>query len=103
MFRPRRLGAGGAAVCVLAWWWSVCRDLGDGGAGAVLVDDVLACRHGGDQRLGGEVADGAGQAAAGVVDQRDGVVAEQGSERPASLRWWVMYPAVCSGVMAGMA
>ena len=27
----------------------------------------------------------------------------RGSERPASLRWWVMYPAVCSGVMAGMA
>src|SRR6266700_4217580 len=26
-----------------------------------------------------------------------------GSERPASLRWWVMYPAVCSVVMAGMA
>ena len=27
----------------------------------------------------------------------------RGSERPASLRWWVMYPAVCSAVMAGMA
>jgi integrase len=27
----------------------------------------------------------------------------RGSARPASLRWWVMYPAVCSAVMAGMA
>jgi integrase/recombinase XerD len=26
-----------------------------------------------------------------------------GSDRPASLRWWVMYPPVCSAVMAGMA
>jgi hypothetical protein len=76
-FRPRRLGAGGAVVCVVAWWWSVCRYLGDGGAGALLVDDVLASCPGGDQGLGGEVVDGAGQAAGGVVDQRDGV-AEQG-------------------------
>jgi hypothetical protein len=64
-------------VCVVAWWWPVCRDLGDGGAGAVLVDDVLARCPGGDQGLGGEVVDGAGQAAGGVVDQRGGVVAEQ--------------------------
>src|SRR5271166_1249077 len=77
MFRPGRLGAGGAVVCVLAWWWSVCRDLGDGGAGALLVDDVFAPGPGGDQGLGGDVVDGAGQPAAGVVDQGDGVVAEQ--------------------------
>src|SRR6266581_9584891 len=78
MVRPRRLGAGGAVVCVLAWWWSVCRDLSDGGAGALLVDDVLAAGPGGDQGLGGDVVDGAGQAAGGVVDEGDGVVAEQG-------------------------
>src|SRR6266571_2318438 len=77
MVRPRRLGAGGAVVCVLAWWWSVCRDLSDGGAGALLVDDVLAAGPGGDQGLGGDVVDGAGQAAGGVVDEGDGVVAEQ--------------------------
>src|SRR6266496_1762248 len=78
MFRPRRLGAGGTVVCVVAWWWSVCRDFGDGGAGALLVDDGLAPGPGGDQCLGGEVVDGAGQSAGGVVDQSDGVVAEQG-------------------------
>src|SRR5271166_1676182 len=77
MVRPRRLGAGGAVVCVLAWWWSVCRDLGDSGAGAVLVDDGFAVCPGGDEGLGGDVVDGAGQAAGGVVDQGDGVVAEQ--------------------------
>src|SRR5512144_2323134 len=76
--RPRRLCAGGAVVCVLARWWSVCRDLGDGGAGALLVDDVLPAGHGGDQGLGGQVVDGARQAAGGVVDQGDGVAAEQG-------------------------
>jgi len=52
---------------------SLCRDLGDGGAGGCVVDDVLASCPGGDQGLGGEVVDGAGQAAGGVVDQRDGV------------------------------
>jgi ABC-type sugar transport system ATPase subunit len=47
-------------VCVVAWWWSVCRDLGDGGAGAVLVDDGLACCPGGDQAsIADNIADGA--------------------------------------------
>ena len=64
-------------VCVLARWWSVCRDLGDGGAGALLIDDVLASCHGGDQGLGGQVIDCPGQAAGGVVDERGGVAAEQ--------------------------
>jgi hypothetical protein len=77
-------------VCVVARWWPVCRDLGDGGAGAVLVDDGIASGPGGDQRLGGEVVDGAGQAAGGVVYQAGGVIAEQGSDRPARVRWWVM-------------
>jgi hypothetical protein len=72
----RRLGAGGAVVCVVAWWWSVCRDLGDGGAGAGFVDDGLAVGPGGDQGLGGDVVDGAGQSAGGVADQGGGVIAE---------------------------
>ena len=72
-------------VCVVARWWSVCRDLGDGGAGALLIDDVLAGGPGGDQGLGGEVVDGAGQAAGGVVDEGDGVVAEQGVGSPRQL------------------
>ena len=73
---------------MVARWWSVCRDLGDGGAGALLVDDVLAPGHGGDQGLGGEVVDGPGQAAGGVVDERGGIVAEQGVGAAVSLRWW---------------
>ena len=32
--RPRRGWSGGALVCVVAVWWSVCRDFGGGGAGA---------------------------------------------------------------------
>jgi hypothetical protein len=65
-------------VCVLAEWWSVCRDLGDRGAGAGFVDDGFTAGPGGDQGLGGEVVDGAGQAAGGVVDEGGGIVAEQG-------------------------
>ena len=75
---PAGGSAGGALVCVVAWWWSVCRDLVDGGAGALLVDDVLAAGHGGDEGLGGDVVDGPGQAAGGVVDEGHGVVAEEG-------------------------
>jgi peptide/nickel transport system ATP-binding protein len=32
-------------VCVLAAWWSVCRDLGGGDAGGGFVDDGLAPLH----------------------------------------------------------
>ena len=82
--------SGGALVCVLAVWWSVCGDLGGRGAGAGFVHDGLAVGVGGDERLDREVVDGSGQAAAGGVDQGDGVVADSGSDRPASLRWWWM-------------
>ena len=76
--RPRRLVLAGPWC---AWWR---------GGGQSVVISVTAARAlcsstmflcagpGGDQGLGGEVVDGAGQAAGGVVDQRDGVVAEQG-------------------------
>jgi hypothetical protein len=42
-----------------------------------------------------------GVAAGGVVDEGDGVAAEEGAERPAILRWWVMYPLVSSGFHSG--
>src|SRR6266567_2878462 len=51
---------------------------GDGGAGGLLVDDGFAGGVGGDERLEGEVVDGAGVAAGGGVDEGDGVVAEEG-------------------------
>ena len=54
------------------------RYLGDGGAGGGLVDDGFAGGVGGDEGLDGEVVDGAGVAAAGLVDEGDGVVGEQG-------------------------
>ena len=59
-------------------WWSVCRDLVDGDAGAGVVDDGFALGIGGDEGLNGEVVDGAGQAAAGVVDQVDRIVDVEG-------------------------
>lgn len=43
----------------------------------MFVDDALVVGVGGDEGLDGEVVDRAGDAAAGVVDQRDGVVGEQ--------------------------
>jgi len=68
-------------VCVLAAWWSVCRDLGGGGAGAGFVDDGFAAGVGGDEGLDGQVAGGPGQAAAGGVDQRGGVLRYLGFSR----------------------
>ncbi|CKW26396.1 Uncharacterised protein [Mycobacterium tuberculosis] len=59
-------------------WCSVCRDFGDGGAGGGFVDDGLVGGEGGDEGLQGEVVDRAGVAPAGLVDQPDGVVGEQG-------------------------
>jgi hypothetical protein len=50
---------------------------GDGGAGGLLVDDGFAGGEGSDQRLDGEVVDGAGIAAGGGVDEGGGVIADQ--------------------------
>jgi hypothetical protein len=55
----------------------------------LFVDDGLAVDVGGDEGLEGEVVDGAGVAAGGDMDERDGVVAEQGVGAAASLRWWL--------------
>src|SRR5215207_9316008 len=71
-------GAGRGVLFSLTAWCSLGRDLGDGGAGGGLVDDALVGGEGGQQGLQGEVVDRAGVAAAGLVDQRDGVVCEQG-------------------------
>src|SRR6516225_8179800 len=58
--------------------WSVCRgDLGDGGSGGGLVDEVLAGAGGGDEGGEADVVDGPGLAAGGLVDLGDGVVGEQ--------------------------
>ena len=55
--------AGGALVVMLAWCWSFCRDLGDGGPGAGFVDDGLVGGVGGDEGLDGQVVHGPGQSA----------------------------------------
>src|SRR5581483_3495946 len=57
---------------------SFCRYFRHGGARGGFVDDGFAGGEGGEQRLDGEVVDGAGVAAAGLVDQGCGVVGEQG-------------------------
>jgi hypothetical protein len=54
---------------------SVCRgDLGDGGAGGLVVDEVLAGTSGGYQGGEADVVDGSRLAAGGLVDLGDGVV-----------------------------
>src|SRR5659263_452507 len=62
---------------MVAWWWSFCRDLGDGGPGGGFVHDGFAGGVRGDEGLDGEVVDRAGDAAADLVDQGDRVVGEQ--------------------------
>jgi hypothetical protein len=54
-------------------------DLGDRGPGGWFVDEVLAGGEGGDQGLQGEVADRAGIAAGGGVDQVQRVLGNPGS------------------------
>jgi hypothetical protein len=64
-------------VLVVSRGWSVCRgDLGDGGSGGGLVDEVLAGAGGRDQGGDGDVVDGPGLAAGGGVDLGDGVVGD---------------------------
>src|SRR6266705_847811 len=71
-------GAGRGWVFRVSAGWSVCRgDLGDGGAGGCLVDETLAGCCGGDEGGDGDVVDGAGLAAGGLVDLGDRVVGEQ--------------------------
>src|SRR5215468_1611762 len=78
--KPRPAGAGRGLVLVVSWGCSFCRDdFGDGGAGGGFVGEFFAGGEGGDERGEGEVVDGAGFAAAGVVDEGEGVVGEQGA------------------------
>jgi hypothetical protein len=65
-------------MVVMSPWWSVCRDLGDGGPGGGFVHDGFVGRVCGDQGLDGEVVHGSWQAPADLVDQGGGVVAEEG-------------------------
>ena len=65
-------------VVTVSGWWSLCRDLGDGGSGGGFVDDGLVGGERGDEGLDGEVVHRAGQPAADLVDQGDRVVGEQG-------------------------
>ena len=77
-------------------WAGVVAGFGDGGSGAGFVDEVLAGGAGGDECGEGEAVDGAGFAAAGLVDERGRVVGESGSDRPASCKWWWTYPSKMS-------
>src|SRR6266700_3431740 len=57
---------------------SACRgDLGDGGPGGGVVDEVLAGAGGGDQGGGADVVDGSGFSAGGLVDLGDRLVGEE--------------------------
>src|SRR5690242_20464228 len=63
----------------------VVGDLSGGSPGCFFVDDGLAGCVGGDERCDGDVVDGAGVAARGVVDERCGVAGEQGVGSPGEL------------------
>jgi hypothetical protein len=66
--------------------WSVCRgDLGDGGSGGCVVDEVLAGAIRSDQGGDGDVVDGSRLAAGGPVDLGDQVCGPVGGYRFASL------------------
>src|SRR6266498_4388163 len=57
--------------------WSVTGEFGDGFLGAGVVDEVLAGGRGGDERGGGGVVEGAGQAGGDPVQPGDRIVGEQ--------------------------
>src|SRR5260221_11488719 len=75
--RRRRLGAGGLGFR-LSRGCSFCRRLGGGGACGGFVGDGLARGERGEEGCDGEVVDGSRVAAGCLVDQRGGVVGEQG-------------------------
>ena len=62
---------------MVSGWCSFCRYFRHGGARGGFVGDGFAGGVCGEQGGDGEVVDGAGVAAAGLVDQRGGVVGEQ--------------------------
>jgi hypothetical protein len=57
-------------------------------AGDCLVDEVLVGADGGNQGGDGDVADGSGLAAGGLVDLDDGVVGEQASMMASATPGW---------------
>src|SRR5258708_7109398 len=63
---------------MVSWGCSFCRDFRHGGARGGLIDDGVAGGERGDECGDGEVVDGAGVAAAGLVDQGGGVVGVEG-------------------------
>src|SRR5690242_15876434 len=67
----------------LSRWSSFCGHFGDCGSGGRFVDDGFLAGVGGDEGLDGEVVHRSGQASGDLVDECDGIVAEQGV-RPAS-------------------
>lgn len=71
-------------TCVEARWL-FGGDLGDGGAGGGLVDARLLVGEGGEERLDGGLLS-AGDAAAGLAEERGGVVGEAPSEFVAEVR-----------------
>lgn len=80
MTGPRRVVGGvfgRRGVAVLVGVSLFGGDFGDGGSRGGLVDDGFAGGVGGDEGLNGDVVDGAGGAAADLVDQRGRVVAEE--------------------------
>src|SRR5260370_8276580 len=79
-------GAGRGLVFRVSRGCSVCRgDLGDGGPGGGVVDEVLPGAGGGDQGGGADVVDPPGLAAGGVGDLGDRVVGEPPGGPPALL------------------
>src|SRR5664279_4330696 len=67
-----------AVLLVMLAWRSFSGDLGDGGAGAGLIDDGFVGGVGGDEGLDREVVHRSREAAGDLVDQGERVVAEQG-------------------------
>jgi hypothetical protein len=82
---PTGLGLQGGGWVVRVAGCSFGCHFGDGGAGCGLVDDGFVVGERGDEGLDGEVVHGSGVAAAGLVDQGDGVVGEEGVVNGASL------------------
>jgi hypothetical protein len=73
-----RLGDGVLGLVTCAGRGSVGAGFGDRGPGGFLVDDGVVAGECCGEGVDGEVVHGAGIAAGGVVDQGDGVGAEQG-------------------------
>jgi hypothetical protein len=65
----------------------VAGELGDGALGADVVDQGLAVGSGGDERRGGGVVEGSGQAVGHAMEAGTASSAKRGSVRPTRARW----------------